>query len=60
MSVLLWIQTIWHSDSVCEFLDTKLIFLKVSSQQQKHEKLFPACRANVDKDFNSMNPDQLA
>ena len=40
MSVLIWIQTVWHYNSVPEFLFLKKLNLKkVSRRQQKHEKL---------------------
>ena len=35
----IWIQTIWHSDSVLEEFFQKVYFEKVSRQQQKHEKI---------------------
>ena len=48
MSVLIWIQTVWHSDSVPErFFWGKLILKKVSRQQQKHEKSPSIQRVNI-------------
>ena len=47
MSVLIWIQTFWHSDSVPErFLKKKAILKKVSRRQHKHEKLPSLQRVN--------------
>ena len=39
MLVLIWIQTVWHSDGVPERFFWKSSFWKVSRQQQMHEKL---------------------
>ena len=40
MSVLIWILTVWHSNSVHErIFSKKLILKKVSRRQQKHERL---------------------
>ena len=39
MSVLIWIQTIWHSDSV----HVTFLFWKKSADDNKHVKNYPAC-----------------
>ena len=38
-SVLIWIQTIWHTDAVSERIFSKKLILKKVSRRQKHEKL---------------------
>ena len=38
--VLIWIQSVWHYDSIPErFFLKKLLLKKVSKRQQEHEKL---------------------
>ena len=39
MSVLIWIQTVLHTDSAPKRIFFEKIILKVNRQQQKHEKL---------------------
>ena len=46
MSVLIWIQTVWHIVQKCSWKNflKKLILKKVNRRQQKHEKL-PSMKA---------------
>ena len=49
MSILIWIETVWHLDTVPErfFFFKKLVLKKVSWRQQKHEELPSMQRAKT-------------
>ena len=47
MSVLIWVQTVSHSDSVPKITFEKNILKKVSRRQQKYEKLRSLQRDNI-------------
>ena len=44
MSVLIWIQTVWHSDSVPGRFFEKVHFEKKVSRRQQKQENYPACK----------------
>ena len=55
MSVLIWIQTLQHSDSIPERLFEKVNFEKKSADNNKSMKNYRACKELMHKSKNLIN-----